>query len=78
MKSSQTKLLAELGIPEEVAHLSPESCTCGKADCSKHQTWGDLLLERLFADSADTGERPLIDLEAQIEMLKNYKFPERE
>lgn len=76
LTESQAKLFAELGIPEELSHLAPDSCTCGIPGCVEHQSWGDLLVERLFKDLEGTGDGTVIDLEAQMEMMKNFKYLE--
>lgn len=68
----QAKLFAELGIPAEVSHLGPNACTCGLDGCHEHQSWGGLLLERLFADLAGTGDGTVIDLEAEMEKMKEF------
>ncbi len=71
------KLFNELDIPESVALLPPETCTCGVDDCDKHETWGDRLIEGIFKDFEGTWDGPVPDLLEEIEKLKNFKFPNK-
>ena len=68
------KQFAELGIPESAASLPPETCTCGVEGCAQHETWGDRLIDGIFAD----WEGPIPDLDLAIELLNTgIKYPSR-
>jgi hypothetical protein len=58
-------LFNELGIPESVASLPPETCTCGVYGCDKHETWGDRLIEGIFKDL----DGPIPDLTSVFQQL---------
>jgi hypothetical protein len=76
LTEAEMTLLIELDIPENVAHLAPEACTCGVDGCAEHQNWGNKIMDSIFKDFAVTGDQALPDLLAQIEELKNFKFPD--
>ena len=48
LTEAEAKLFADLGLPESIAHLAPEACTCGVECCTEHQSWGDRVLELIF------------------------------
>ena len=77
LTEAEKTLFAELGIPEHLAHLAPEVCTCGMDGCADHQSWGDKIMDAIFKDCEGTWDGPAPDLLTQIEELKNFKFPDK-
>ena len=68
------KQFAELGIPESVALLPPDTCTCGVERCTQHDTWGDRLIDGIF----DNWEGPVPNFELAIErVITGIEFPSR-
>ena len=76
LTETQKTLLADLGIPENVAHLAPEPCTCGAKGCTEHESWGDRIMDSIFKGCEGTWDGTVPDLMEEIEKLKNFKFPE--
>lgn len=76
LTEAEAKLFADLGLPDSIAYLAPEACTCGLHGCTEHQSWGDRVTELIFKDLEGTGDGTVIDLAAQMEMMKNFKFPD--
>ena len=76
LTKSEKTLFAELGIPESVAHLTPEVYTCGAEGCAEHESWGDRIMDAIFKDYEGTWDGTVPDLLEEIEKLKNFKFPE--
>ncbi len=74
LTEAQKTLFAELGIPESVALLPPDTCTCGVEGCTQHDTWCDRLIDGIF----DNWEGPVPNFELAIErLITGIEFPSR-
>ena len=76
LTEAEKNLLADLGIPESVARLAPEACTCGAEGCTEHESWGDRIIDEIFKDCEGTWDGTVPALLEEIEKFKNFKFPE--
>lgn len=51
-KNEDSKAFTEkYNLPAGGEKLDPNTCTCGKAGCQQHETWGEYLLKQIFTEN---------------------------